>query len=420
MADSFKVPTPGTRIERTYLVERTLGQGAMGAVLLARDEALDRRVAIKFVRPEAGVDDHVRERVRFEAQLMAKVRNENVAGVYSYGELDGAPYFVMEYIDGEDLDSILARLNGEVLPRREGLRILGAICEGIHVIHEAGAVHGDIKPANVMIERATGRVVLTDFGAARHARGVPREGSPRGTPAYIAPELLGHDAGELNLGVRADVYSLGVLAYEILTGRLPFEAPTVVGMLRAHLRQTPPEPSALNPELSPALDPVLLGALQKNPASRTASVDILRQQLFDTAAEVAATGRGLRFVVADDDPVFLTLARSLLKSAYAEAEIVCVNDGDAALEAISQGMTSVLVLDLQMPKMPGVEVVRALRDNPATRETPVVVVTGEGGADDWRALSALGTEGFLVKPVDLGALLALIRRLVMPEPTSRV
>src|SRR5690606_27050064 len=138
MADSFKVPTPGARIERTYLVERTLGQGAMGAVLLARDEALDRRVAIKFVRPEAGVDDRVRERVRFEAQLMAKVRHENVAGVYSYGELDGAPYFVMEYIDGEDLDTTLARLNGDVLPRREGLRMLGAICAGIHAIHEAG------------------------------------------------------------------------------------------------------------------------------------------------------------------------------------------------------------------------------------------------------------------------------------------
>ena len=115
---------------------------------------------------------------------------------------------------------------------------------------------------------------------------------------------------------------------------------------------------------------------------------------------------------AEDDPVFLTLARSLLKSAYSEAQITCVADGGAAVEAIRASAASVMVLDLEMPEMRGVEVVRALRENPETKDTPVVVVTGEGGASDWRELSALGTAGFLVKPVDLGALLALVRRLV--------
>ena len=127
---------------------------------------------------------------------------------------------------------------------------------------------------------------------------------------------------------------------------------------------------------------------------------------------MARTGKGLRFVVADDDPVFLTLARSLLKSAYSEAEIVCVTDGNGAVEAIHDKAASLMVLDLEMPQMRGVEVVRALRENPETTDTPVVIVTGEGGASDWRELSALGTAGFLVKPVDLGALLALVRRLV--------
>jgi CheY-like chemotaxis protein len=134
--------------------------------------------------------------------------------------------------------------------------------------------------------------------------------------------------------------------------------------------------------------------------------------LLENATEVARTGKGLRFVVADDDPVFLTLARSLLKSAYSEADIVCVTDGNGAIEAIRDRAASLMVLDLEMPEMRGVEVVRALRDNPETTETPVVIVTGEGGASDWRELSALGTAGFLVKPVDLGALLALVRRLV--------
>jgi CheY-like chemotaxis protein len=127
---------------------------------------------------------------------------------------------------------------------------------------------------------------------------------------------------------------------------------------------------------------------------------------------VARTGKGLRFVVADDDPVFLTLARSLLKSAYSEAVITCVTDGSEAVKAIHESAASLMVLDLEMPEMRGVEVVRALRENPETHDTPVVVVTGEGGASDWRELSALGTAGFLVKPVDLGALLALVRRLV--------
>ncbi len=412
---SFELPRPGERIDRAYLVERQLGTGSMGSVVLATDEALDRKVAIKFARPELRSDDELRARMRFEAQLMAKVRHENVAGVYSLGELDGVPYFVMEFVDGEDLDSVLAKLRGSVMKRSEGLRVLDAICQGVHAIHSVGATHGDIKPSNIMIERETGRVVLTDFGAARLLHEEDPQRSPRGTPAYIAPENLGGEGHQLSGDTRADVYSIGVLAYELLTGRLPFEAPTVVGMLRAHLRQTPPEPTVLNPELSPSLDPVLLGALQKNPASRTASVDILREQLIEAGAERATTGEGLRFVVADDDPVFSTLARSLIKSAYRDAEIITVEDGDAALEAISAGHTSALVLDLEMPKRRGVEVVRALRSREETAQTPVVVVTGEGGASDWRELSALGTAGFLVKPVDLGGLLTLLRRLVEPE-----
>lgn len=405
-------PPKGTRIERTYVVEETLGAGAMGAVVLARDEALDRRVAIKFARPELASDEKIRARLRFEAQLMAKVRHENVAAVYAFGEWEGAPYFVMEYIDGQDLFSKLRGLRGTVMPRSQGLQMLNSICSGVQAIHEAGAAHGDLKPANILIERDTNRVVVSDLGAARILQGEGQGDSPRGTPAYIAPELLGGAEAGLGAGARADVYSLGVMAYEILTGRLPFEAPTVVAMLRAHLRQTPPEPSALNPELSPTLDPVLLGALQKNPASRTASAGALRSQLMETAAEVATAGDNLRFVVADDDPVFLTLARSLLKSVYSEADIVCVKDGDAALEAILADEVSAVILDLEMPNMRGVDVVKNLRANPATVNTPVVVVTGEGGASDWRELSALGTAGFLVKPVDLNALLTLVQRLV--------
>lgn len=411
---NFELPRPGDRIDRTYLVERQLGEGSMGSVVLAYDEALDRKVAIKFARPEFAKDEQLRKRMRFEAQLMAKVRHENVAGVYSLGDYGDVPFFVMEYVDGIDLSSRLDELQGQVLPREEGLRILDTICHGVQAIHQVGAVHGDIKPSNVMLEHGTGRVVLTDFGAARPLHHDSTLNSPRGTPAYIAPEMLASE-GSSQGDTRSDVYSLGVLAYELLTGRLPFEAPTVVGMLRAHLRQTPPEPTVLNPELSPSLDPVLLGALQKNPASRTANVAILREQLIEAGAERASTGQSLRFVVADDDPVFLTLARSLIKSAYRDATIVAVTDGDAALEAIGAGPTSVLVLDLEMPNMRGVDVVRALRSRPETADTPVVVVTGEGGADDWRELSGLGTAGFMVKPVDLGALLTLLRRLVEPE-----
>ena len=155
----------------------------------ATDTVLARPVAIKLLRP--GIGDDVRMRLRKEAQLMAQLRHQNVANVYTIGDWEDTSYVVMEYIEGDDLSQRIASLHPSIIPRMEGLRIVDAISRGVQAIHEAGLVHGDLKPGNVMLEKGTNRVVVTDFGAARVADAA--SGSPRGTPAPPAAHSAGRE-----------------------------------------------------------------------------------------------------------------------------------------------------------------------------------------------------------------------------------
>jgi serine/threonine-protein kinase len=408
-APAWEGPAAGTLIGGCYRVVGPLGQGGMGMVVLAVDEKLERDVAIKLIRPSYGAHN-AHERFLTEARAMARVRHENVVEIYAFGEIDGAPYFVMEYVPGTNvanwLDDLI--LNDRLPSIDEALGFLDQICRGVSAIHASGTVHGDLKPSNVLLGPAS-RVAIADLGLSRlfDTSGRPGEHPMAGTPAYMAPEFSRSDLPPSMLQ-RSDVYALGVIAYEMLTGEPPFDIVTTQDMLVAHA-SPPPLPSQVRPELGRAFDQPLLDALKIDPVERTAGADELRKQLLRARDSLQAEASGTRILVADDDRDFLELARETLAYGFPGAEIEVVSDGSEALAAIDRQEADLAVIDLDMPGLNGVELTAALRER---YSMPIVVCTAAGGAPDWQLLSSIGADGFLVKPIDPFALIALARKMV--------
>lgn len=409
--DRWRPPVPGT-VVGSYEVRSSLGRGSMGVVMKARDRHLDRMVAIKFIHPSLANRAGVLQRFEAEARVMAKIRHEHVTAVHAFGEHEGAPYFVMEYVEGHDLEELLRRRRGAPMVLDEALAILDAICRGVQAVHSAGAVHGDLKPANVLLGDAN-RVVVSDFGAARTIRDRNAASEAvHGTPAYLAPEYGLNHTGTVDHPQRADLYSLGVMAFELLTGRLPFATDDVLEMLHLHSSEPPPRASEVNPGLPSVFDAVLRKALAKEPEARHASVQRFRQELNAARLHMSADGVTRRFVVADDEPVFRLLGQTILQAGFPGSNIVCAADGLTAFDAIVSAETAVALIDLDMPGLDGLALVGKLRADPRGQRVPIIVITGAGGDDDWRALTERGASAFLVKPVDPDAVLSLVRRLL--------
>ncbi|HJL16344.1 MAG TPA: serine/threonine-protein kinase [Sandaracinaceae bacterium LLY-WYZ-13_1] len=402
----------GVLLDDTYRLERTLGEGAMGMVYLGRDRRLERDVAIKFIQPTLVRSDEAHERFLREARTMARVHHVNVVEIYAYGEYMGAPYFVMEYVPGTTVDDWMRLHAHPHLSVDEVIGILDQVCRGVAAIHEAGAVHRDLKPTNVLIGPAF-RVCVTDLGLAK-VLDKPLQDADKdtvsGTPAYMAPEIVLGTPLPRSLESQADVYSLGVMAFELFTGRLPFQHDSPTDMMLAHADDTPPVPSELRADLPRAFDRVILRALEKDPRKRIRGADELQRELLEARESASTATRADRILVADDDPDFRALIEETLRFAFPDAQIETFPDGAAALEAAERAPASLAVVDLDMPGLNGVELTAAFRATPHLQKTPILVVTATGGAPDWRLLQSLGADGFLVKPIDPVSLIALARR----------
>jgi serine/threonine protein kinase len=225
------------RLGAQYEIERLLGQGGMGSVYLARDKTLDRPVAIKVIGGDVTTNAQLRERFLLEARTVAKMRHPNLVAVYSAGDADGLLYFVMEYVPGESLRDLLTR-EGKVEKGRAE-RILHEMSLALDYAHANGIVHRDVKPENILLDRDTGRAMLTDFGVARALEGDGRmtgTGLILGSPRYMSPEQA---SGETTLDGRSDLYSLALVGYEMFTGKPVVESGNIAGMLVKHLTETP-------------------------------------------------------------------------------------------------------------------------------------------------------------------------------------
>ncbi|HEV3436820.1 MAG TPA: serine/threonine-protein kinase, partial [Gemmata sp.] len=259
-----------------YEVETILGSGGMGIVFRAKHMRLNRVVALKMALAGAYAGQHERERFQREAEAVAALRHPNVVQIYDIGESAGRPYFTMEFVEG---GSLAEKLQGTPLPSREAAAILATLAEAIHVAHEGGIVHRDLKPANIMLT-SDGKPKITDFGLARRLggeAGLTRTGLALGTPSYMAPEQA---RGRIDaLGPAVDIYALGAILYELLTGRPPFRAETASETVYQLLTQDPVPPSRLNGNVPRDLETVCLQCLQKEPKRRYTSSAALADDL---------------------------------------------------------------------------------------------------------------------------------------------
>ncbi|MFF3774528.1 protein kinase [Streptomyces sp. NPDC002232] len=287
-----------------YQLRDLLGEGGMASVYLAYDSALDRQVAIKTLHTELGREQSFRERFRREAQAVAKLSHTNIVSVFDTGEdtLDGAvmPYIVMEYVEGQPLGSVLAsdvRQYG-AMPADKALKVTADVLAALEVSHEMGLVHRDIKPGNVMTTKR-GVVKVMDFGIARAMQSgvtsMTQTGMVVGTPQYLSPEqALGRA-----VDARSDLYSVGIMLFQLLTGRLPFDADSPLAIAYAHVQEEPVTPSSVNRSVTPAMDALVARALRKNPNERFPSAAAMR----DECLRVLSAGQTGAPVIVQGGPV---------------------------------------------------------------------------------------------------------------------
>ncbi|MCX5200137.1 protein kinase [Streptomyces sp. NBC_00237] len=274
-----------------YQLRDLLGEGGMASVYLAYDAALDRQVAIKTLHTELGREDAFRERFRREAQAVAKLSHTNIVSVFDTGEddLGGArmPYIVMEYVEGQPLGSVL---NDDIqrygaMPADKALKITSDVLAALETSHEMGLVHRDIKPGNVMMTKR-GVVKVMDFGIARAMQSgvtsMTQTGMVVGTPQYLSPEqALGR-----GVDARSDLYSVGIMLFQLLTGRIPFEADSALAIAYAHVQEEPVAPSSINRTIPPAVDALVARALKKNPNERFPSAAAMADECHRVLASV--------------------------------------------------------------------------------------------------------------------------------------
>jgi hypothetical protein len=282
-----------------YAVLRVLGQGGMGAVLLADDTKLGRQVAVKVMLPQFAADRGARERFLREARAAAAIQHDHVVPIHHVGDDGGVPYLVMPLLQGESLDARLEREG--VLPAAEVARVGREAAEGLAAAHERGVVHRDVKPSNLWLEAPAGRVKVLDFGLARQekgAEGVTRSGAVLGTPAYMSPE----QADGLRVDARSDLFSLGATLYRAATGRPAFDGPTLTAVLRAVAEHHPSPPAQVNPAVPAELSGLIMLLLAKNPDGRPPSARVVADDLAGARVGPPAHHRAAT-TVADTPPV---------------------------------------------------------------------------------------------------------------------
>lgn len=263
-----------------YKLRDRIGRGGMAEVYRAYHASLDRYVAIKILHPFLGDDPTFKERFEQEARNVAQLRHTNIVQVYDF-EYDADRelyYMVMEYLDGQTLSTRLMQLKYQdaLLPIEESMRIVRSLCDALDYAHNRGMIHRDIKPGNVMVE-ADGRVVLTDFGIARIVSGphITASGAMIGTPSYMAPEQGLGQPGD----ARSDIYSLGIVLYQLLTGAPPYDADTPIAIVLKHVNDPLPPPSEFNEAIPSQLEWILYKALAKSPDDRYQSVKEMADNL---------------------------------------------------------------------------------------------------------------------------------------------
>lgn len=400
---------------KRYELRQLLGQGGVGAVFAAYDRDLDAEVAIKVLFPGIlEAEPLYVARFRQEVRIARKIKHENVAPIFDIAEAGELHFVSMELVPGETLAERLDRVGR--INEAATIPLLEQIARGIDAAHRAGVVHRDLKPQNVMLT-PEGKVVILDFGMARHLPSpqLTQTGFVTGTPAYMAPEQILEEP----VDGRADVYAAAMVAWEALTGTLPFQRDTALATMEAQLDDPLPEKELEGARVSSELSAILVRCLQKKPADRFASGEALADELLKLQRErrltrplsppKAPAPRGRRRVLlADDEPgVRSEVAARLSKAGY---DVDLARDGAQALERLHERQPDVLVLDEALPVMDGLDVLRVVKANAAMARLPIILLSATAGRSHHAFALAAGATAVMARPLDLDALLAEVER----------
>ncbi len=404
----------GQKLGNRYEIQKLLGEGATAIVYQGVDTLLQRTVAIKVLLPY--VDKTTRKRFQREAQAAAQLNHPNIMSIYDVGE-DEQPYLIVEYIEGRPLFDFIPS------PPEQVAAIGQQICEALDYAHRQHLIHRDIKPANIYITPA-GQIKIMDFGLAitGASKRVTATGRVIGTPAYLSPE----QAQGQPLTYHTDIYSTGIVLYEMATGVLPFDTNDIGILLLQQVKKPPKPPRELVPEIPPELERIILKALEKHPAARFQTAGEMAQALAaisgqaielppnpnaHTADPSARTqtqsppSAALRVVLADDHRI---LRRSLAMFLTTEGiEVVGeANNGAQALALVQEQHPDVLLLDLDMPGTSGLDVLPQIRQ--AQPDVKVLVLTGQ--TEDRAIMRALraGAHGYILKTTEETALVQAV------------
>lgn len=448
-------------IENKYRIDSLIGRGGMGAVYRATQLELDRSVAIKILRPEVLAAGLSQEGLRHEALASARIEHPNVVTVHDYGTLaNGAGYLVMRLLRGHSLTSeLVARETG--LPFDRVFSIVLQVCAGVEAAHKLGIIHCDLKPDNIILEETDeGELVqLLDFGISRLVKDSAENPSSIffATPFYTAPELLESS----HLDFRSDIYSIGVILYELLTGRVPFTGSSPMEVLRKHIENRPVTPVKHRPEIVPSLEKLVLTALAKSPDRRQQSIAELTDQIRMAAQEMSLSGLldiealpklGRRtgrlqsiptavaeqmeqptlkidrnrpvetmpvkkqvecsplVMLVDDEPEIRLIMRAILERL--ECRIVEASGAVQALKVLEQETPDLIVSDVMMPDMDGYKFYELLRERPEYASVPLVFLTARTQQEEKIEALLKGAEDFWVKPFDTKEIRIRVQRIL--------
>ena len=368
----------GDLLADTYEVRAKLGEGGMGQVYEAWDRTLGRQVAIKAVAPEGKAS------LGNEARALAALRHPSIVVVHGVGEHRGIPYVVMERVPGRTLQAHLdsRRSERKRFGIEEVLEILHHLAEALAVVHAAGIAHRDVKPANVMLAPGD-RIVLTDFGIFQPEIEAVDGLHFAGSPHYMAPEAIAGkvDSGELYL---VDVYSLGVVAYELLTGRVPYDDVHVMKVLWMHATAPVPDPRAVRHDAPARLVSLMREMLAKDPKDRPQGMNGIAWQLRAMRTNPRGNEQRCSVLIVEDNAATALIISSIVEEAWSRAEVRVARDGRTALDMIRHEVPDLLVVDLHLPEMSGVELCRLLASTPAADWTTVVATSSDADAETLR------------------------------------
>jgi len=411
----------GHKLLGRYVIEQLIGEGATATVYLARDERLGRRVAIKVLLPY--VRAVAQARFSREARSAAALNHPNIMAIYDEAEEDDYHFLVVEYVEGRPLTEFIPSPPDVVAD-------LGVqLCSALDYAHHMDIIHRDIKPANVKVSQ-DGIVKIMDFGLAmaRDAKHITAHGSIIGTPAYLSPE----QARGIELDHRSDIYSLGVLLYELATGKLPFEMNDIGALLLQKVSSDPPSPRTINPDIPEWLDAAIMQALRREPEQRFQTAAEFAQALSQGSATRGAPAAAprpavqpfqpaaapprpapIRVIVADDHAILRTSIAFYLNDQPDLSVVAEAGTGQETLALVEQHAPDLLLLDLNMPDRSGLDILPEIRRNHA--QTRVLVLTGRTeDAYIIRALQA-GAHGYLLKTSSQEELLDAVYKVARGE-----